>query len=1426
MDDTRPRPIATPLRLLWPLLAVATLLLVLVGALAGGSVWLLTSEPGTRWLLQRLPMVQADGVRGALLSSRFEADRLQVRWAGGQASLTITQLRAEGLVWQWRPVPGAWVGLDAARLAAQDVTFVAGPPSGQPMALPASLASPLRLRIDAVAIDTLRVGTLAPLRGLQGRVALGVDGQHRIDAIRLDWDRLQLQGRLQMADTTPFALDGELGATTLAGAPGAAAGPAVLADVAATLRAGGTLARVEATATVRGSARDGLPAPSADLQATLLPFAPWPLAALSAETRALDLAVFASTLPQTRLSGSAQVQSSAVDAPIGARVQLDNALPGRWNEGRLPLRSLALELRASTGQRQQVDLTQFEAVLGTLQHPGGRWIGSGQWLAHTLTLQTTLQAVQPQRLDGRAAAMALSGPLNVTLQGLPSPDPAQTAAPPARALTLNTTLDGRLDGAPQAVQLELDAHADDSRIEIRQLRAHSGNTLAQARASATPLAGGAWQLASAGTLTEFDPLPWWPGEAGSAWRQGPHRLSGSWQLDLRLPGDIAGKAPLAWVPRLAGNGTLRLSDSVLAGVPLSAALTLAQKPGVSPPSTLVGTLQMAGNTLKIDGSGDPGGSGSNDRLRLDLDARMLAGLGPLLKLHPALADWAPRGGTVTASLTAQGRWPDLHTEGEVDLQQLQSGPLAVDQGTLRWNFDTGGLAQEPLEAEARLSGLRWGTQRVEQLRADLRGTWRSHDLLLTAALPATPPALAEQLLAVRAGAGTRAQLQASGAWQPAGGGGGTWRGQVQRLAVGSWDGATLSGDTRANWLDARDLRATLQFGSSGALEGLQAEPGRVQLADAMALRWDAVRIAPVPGGLTQIDLNAELDPFFVAPLLARAQPDMGWGGDLRVKGKLQVRAAERFDADLVIERADGDLTLRDDAGLQLLGLTDLRLGLAAHDGQWVFTQALAGRTLGEMAGALSVRTTPQARWPGPDAPVDGVVEARVANLGVWGTWVPPGWRLGGQLRTSATVGGRFGAPEYTGQVTGSDLSVRNLLQGVNITQGSVAVTLAGETARIESFSLKGGEGTLRVTGGASFGATPNAKLQVVADRFRLLGRIDRQLSTSGSADVLLQRDLIRVDGRFGIDEGLFDTSRGNAPSLDDDVNVRRASTEIELEEATPVPRSRRTLAVTLAVDLGEQLRVKGRGLDTTLRGQLRITTPGGRLQINGTVNTDSGSYAAYGQKLAIERGIVAFSGPPDNPRLDILALRPNIDMGVGVSITGTVQSPRVRLYSDIDMSDTDKLSWLVLGRAPDGLGRTDTALLQRAAVALLSGEGEAPTDALLKSLGIDELSLRQSDGDVRETVITLGKQLSRRWYVGYERSVNATAGTWQLIYRIAQRFTLRAQSGLENSLDIIWTWRFDEVPIPSLPRLPGTDARPPAAPASAGGMTKSAPQPP
>ena len=129
--------------------------------------------------------------------------------------------------------------------------------------------------------------------------------------------------------------------------------------------------------------------------------------------------------------------------------------------------------------------------------------------------------------------------------------------------------------------------------------------------------------------------------------------------------------------------------------------------------------------------------------------------------------------------------------------------------------------------------------------------------------------------------------------------------------------------------------------------------------------------------------------------------------------------------------------------------------------------------------------------------------------------------------------------------------------------------------------------------------------------------------------------------------------------------------------------------------------MRGRGLDTLLRGSLVLTAPGGSPNVVGVIRTEGGTFNAYAQRLTIERGSVSFTGPVNNPRLDILALRTQSatesesDLKVGVTVTGPALNPRIRLYSVPEMSETDKLSWLVLGRGPTDLGTTEVGWSSR-----------------------------------------------------------------------------------------------------------------------------------
>ena len=80
----------------------------------------------------------------------------------------------------------------------------------------------------------------------------------------------------------------------------------------------------------------------------------------------------------------------------------------------------------------------------------------------------------------------------------------------------------------------------------------------------------------------------------------------------------------------------------------------------------------------------------------------------------------------------------------------------------------------------------------------------------------------------------------------------------------------------------------------------------------------------------------------------------------------------------------------------------------------------------------------------------------------------------------------------------------------------------------------------------------------------------------------------------------------------------------------------------------------------------------------------------------------------------------------------------------------------------------------------------------MERLGLDQLSFSAgAGGNLIGGIVSLGKQISKRLYVGYAHALAAAGGTWQLIYRATRRFTVRVQAGDDQSVDAIWTWRWE-----------------------------------
>ena len=464
---------------------------------------------------------------------------------------------------------------------------------------------------------------------------------------------------------------------------------------------------------------------------------------------------------------------------------------------------------------------------------------------------------------------------------------------------------------------------------------------------------------------------------------------------------------------------------------------------------------------------------------------------------------------------------------------------------------------------------------------------------------------------------------------------------------------------------------------------------------------------------------------------------------------------------------------------------------------------LAGSLHADLQSTASLKDG-QWTWSS-QSPLQGEVQTNLPEMGAWSRLAPPGWRVRGHLSSHITISGSLSDPQWVGQAKGEKMAIRSAVDGVEFRDGRFTAQLQGQQIILQDFSIAGaGEhgGVLRGQGQIVWPAaddrTPwNAadalvQLKLVAEQLRVTNRADRRLVISGEVDTRVAQRQLLLRGQLRADQALFVLPEDTTPTLGKDVRVRgqaASSTAAETSSGSwlKVPD------VQVALDLGEDFYVMGQGVTTRLTGQLQVQSNSqtqGHPRLQGQLQTVGGVYKAYGQNLAIEQGSLTFSGAYDNPQLLVVALRANISERVGVRVTGTALSPVIRLYADPDMPDADKLAWLVLGRSAAN-GGAESVVLQQAALSLLGGKNTLGSE-VAQALGLDEVSLAQgskADTSATGTALTLGKRLSKDFYLAYESSLNGTFGSLFIFYDFSRRWTLRAQAGDQNTLDLIYTIR-------------------------------------
>jgi translocation and assembly module TamB len=810
----------------------------------------------------------------------------------------------------------------------------------------------------------------------------------------------------------------------------------------------------------------------------------------------------------------------------------------------------------------------------------------------------------------------------------------------------------------------------------------------------------------------------------------------------------SGRAGPAW----QANASLDLAQSTLGTAPLSGHARLtADARRVSNASI---DLRAGPNTVTATG-----GFGTlTDRLDWRVDAPQLAALG------------AGFGGTVRGSGTLKGTLEAPALSASVDgqnlrtpgLQQLKSLRASVDLGS-------GKGASDPLAADVGVAGLVAGTLQVDSARLYSSGTRGAHTLRLSARNPAFD---------------TSGEVR--GGWS-----GSSWRGTIAALQNRGRYAFALQGPvpveiTAPPGSGVAGLLKPAALSINNAVIGLPNGSVTVKSLTKQGPRWTSSGAAT---GVPLLYLVQASDA-----LGAALRGDLTLGGEWSLDLNAAPGATPAVNGSVHLFREKGDLV----AGVEIpvvLGLKtlDLRAGVS---GGTLRVQALvdgtrAGRTQAEATVGLVNGRVDEASTLRMTASADMGSIAWLAPLTAL-----PAFELGGALKVAINGAGTIGNPSLNGSINGDNLAVRWVEQGVRLRNGVLRAELTGEQLVLQRLTLEGLQGRAEATGAVRFGGGEAAmNLRLNANGLEVLSRPDRTVVVTGQAALVRDARRFTLEGKIRADRALIELAPQDRPTLSDDIVVLGRGTG-------PAAKSQREgvpLTADLDADLGNNFRLRGMGLDASLTGALRMRYVAGKApRINGTIRAQNGTYRAYGQNLTIERGILTFSGPYDNPSLNILAVRKRpegeqlseTNVEAGVQVRGTALAPQAKLVSTPNVSESEKLSWLVLGHGLDGTSGADASLLSAAAGALLGGKGGGLQSRVATSLGLDELGLTQAKG-LESTVLTVGKRISSRTYLSFERGATSASTLVRLRYRLNPRVTLQFQTGANTALDVLYSWAWD-----------------------------------
>jgi translocation and assembly module TamB len=470
---------------------------------------------------------------------------------------------------------------------------------------------------------------------------------------------------------------------------------------------------------------------------------------------------------------------------------------------------------------------------------------------------------------------------------------------------------------------------------------------------------------------------------------------------------------------------------------------------------------------------------------------------------------------------------------------------------------------------------------------------------------------------------------------------------------------------------------------------------------------------------------------------------------------------------------------------------DARIGVDLGGGRFLLTSEFGGRSDIDLSARLDapVRFSlrPFSLELADDSPLTGAARGNLDLALLPRVFDLRGDALSGRLTTDIAVAGTLSAPVLNGEARIAGGGYESAENGTVLREVTALLVGANDRIELRSFSATdGGEGRLSVSASAIIAPTrrTNYSGELTLQRFTLLRRRNCTAVASGrlkldeteegpqiSGEITANSAEIRIPERLPNRIVSIDVVEVNVPAS----RTRSASAKANAR-AGSIDDFPLSLDVTGIIPGNAFLR--GRGIESEWRGELRVRGTLGKPDIAGKLKVVRGNVNLLGRLFRLEKGTVTFTGGESiDPDLDIVATGQAADVTASIRIAGRASQPTVDVSSDSGLPQEEVISRILFGKGTGGLSPVQAALLADSAPSLLGMSDTSLLGQMRSGTGLDVLTVESKDGSAASSTVVGGKYIDDDVFVRVEQGLTPESRNVGVEVRVLPKVILEGDVG-------------------------------------------------